>query len=164
MKTLPVGLCGELTTMRPRPRPERGPQLVGIDRPVRLVERDVARDGAGQDRVGAVVLVERLEDDDLVARVEQPEHRRDHRLGRAAGDGDLGLRVDGAPAREVPRRRRGDRVAQRLRAPGDRVLVDVGVDGLGDRVLELGRAGEVREALGEADRAVLRPPAGSSRG
>ena len=52
-------------------------------------------------------------------------------------------------------RRGGDRVAQRLRAPGDRVLVDVVVDGLRGRVLQLGRAREVREALGQADRTVL---------
>ena len=82
-------------------RPERRAQLVRVDRPVGLVQRDVARHGAGQDRVGAVVLVVRLEDDDLVARVEQPQHRRDHRLGRAAGHGDLRLGVDRAPGREV---------------------------------------------------------------
>ena len=46
-----------------------------------------------------------------------------------------------------------DRVAQRLAAPGDRVLVDVVVDGRRGGVLELGRAREVGEALGEADRA-----------
>ena len=68
MNTLPVGLCGEFTTMPARPRPEGRAQLVGVDRPVRLVEGHVAGDGAGQDRVGAVVLVVGLEDDDLVAR------------------------------------------------------------------------------------------------
>ena len=78
----------------PRARPEGGAQLVGVDAPVRLVQRHVARDGAGEDGVGPVVLVERLEDDHLVARVHQRQHGRDHPLGRAAGDGDLGLRVD----------------------------------------------------------------------
>ena len=138
---------------RPGPRPERRAQLVGVDRPVRLVERHVARDGAGEDRVGAVVLVVRLEDDDLVARVEQPEHGGHHRLGRAAGDGDLGLGIDRAPAGELAGGRGRDRVAQRLAAPGDRVLVDVVADGGRGGVLELGRAREVGEALGQADRA-----------
>ena len=137
---------------RPGPRAECRAQLVRIDRPVRFVQRDVARDRAGQDRVGAVVLVVGLEHDDLVARVEQPEHGGHHRLGRAAGDGDLGLGVDRAPAGEVARRRRGDRVAQRLAPPGDGVLVDVVGDGGRGSRLELGRAREVGEALGEADR------------
>ena len=93
-KTLPVGLCGELTTIARVRLGERRPELVRVDRPVRLVEGDVAGRRPGQDRVRAVVLVERLEDDDLVARVDDPEHRRDHRLGRAAGDRDLRLGVD----------------------------------------------------------------------
>ena len=138
---------------RPRPRPERRAQLVGVDRPVRLVERHVARDGAGEDRVGSVVLVVRLEDDDLVARVQQPEHGGHHRLGRAAGDGHLGLGIDRAPAGEMAGGRGRDRVAQRLAAPGDRVLVDVVAHGRRGGVLELGRAREVGEALGQADRA-----------
>ena len=138
---------------RARARAERRAELLLVDRPVRLVERDVARRRTGQDRVRTVVLVERLEHDDLVARVEETEHRRDHRLGRAAGDGHLGLRVDRVPARELARGRRGDRVAQRLAAPGDGVLVDVGIDRGRDGRLQLGRAGEVGKALREADRA-----------
>ena len=57
------------------------------------------------------------------------EHRGDHRLGRAAGDGDL---VSGSIAPQAGKwsdRRGRDRVAERLGAPGDRVLVDVVVDG-----------------------------------
>ena len=72
MNTLPVGLCGELSDDAARPRAERRPQLVRVDRPVGLVERHVARHRAGQDRVRAVVLVVRLED------------RRPRRPGRAA--------------------------------------------------------------------------------
>ena len=45
----------------------------------------------------------------------------------------------------------GDGVAQRLGAPGDGVLVDVGLDRLAGGVLErLGR-GEIGEALGQVD-------------
>lgn len=130
---------------------ERGAKLHGIDGPVGLVEGHVARDRVGPDRVGSVVLVERLEDDDLVARVQEAEHRRDHRLGGTAGDGDLGLGVDLLPAREVARGDGGDGIPERLGAPGDGVLVDVRVDRIGDRSLELRRAGEVGEPLGQAD-------------
>ena len=137
-----------------RPGAERAAKLVRIDRPVRLVERHVAGHGLGEDRVRAVILVVRLEDHDFVARIEHAEHRRDHRLGRAARDRDLCLRVDLAEAREVARRRLGDGIAERLRAPGDRVLVDVSVDGIRDRPLELRRAREVGEALRQADRAL----------
>ena len=153
MNTLPVGLCGELRTIaRVRGVTARA-QLVRVERPVGRSERDVAGRRAGEDRVGPVVLVERLEDDDLVARVEDREHRGDHPLGRAAGDRDLGLRV-GLPARVGPGGLRRDRVAQRLRTPRDRVLVDVGEDGVGGSLLELVGCGEVGEALREADRAV----------
>ena len=48
-------------------------------------------------RVGHVVLVERLEDDDFVHRVHEGEHRRHDRLGRPAGDRHLALRVDVQP-------------------------------------------------------------------
>ena len=64
-------------------------QLVGIEAPVRLAQPDVFRLGAGEDRVGAVVLVERLEDDHLVARIDARQHRRHHRFGRSAADRDL---------------------------------------------------------------------------
>ena len=101
----------------PRSRREGVAELVGIDPPVRLVERDVARHGAGEDRIGPVVLVVRLEDDDLVAGVQDRHHRRDHPLGRAAGDGDL--RSRGRPASRdrsgssSPRSPRGSRARPR---------------------------------------------------
>ena len=136
---------------RPRPRGDRRAKLIGIDRPVRLVQRDVAGDGSGQDRVGAVVLIERLEDDHLVARVEQPEHRRDHPLGRTAGHRDLRLRID-HPAGVEAGGLRCDGIAERLRAPGDRVLVHVRIDRGGGGRFQLRRTGEVGKALGEADR------------
>ena len=135
---------------RPGPRRHGGPQLIGIDRPVRFVERHVSRGGPGEDRVGAVVLVERLEHDDLVARVEQAEHRRDHSLGRAAHHRDLGIRVR-LPARVEAGGLGGDGPAERRRAGDDRVLVDVGKERGRGRLLELGRGREVREALGQAD-------------
>src|SRR4029079_19608166 len=68
----------------------------------------------------------------------------------AVDDGDLRLGVDG-PGRVEPGRLRGDRIAERLRPEGDRLIVVVGGDGFGGGRLELRRAGEVGEALGEAD-------------
>ena len=53
--------------------------------------------GAGQDGVGTVVLVERLEDHDFVARVDRRQHGGDHRFGRAATHGDLRVGVDRDP-------------------------------------------------------------------
>ena len=147
-------VVGRVDDDRPRPGPDRGAQLVGVDRPVGLVERHVARHRAREDRVGPVVLVERLEDHDLVAGVDQPEHRRDHPLGGAAHDRDVGVGAR-RPARMPASRLRGDRLAQRLRAPRDRVLVDVGEERGRGRLLQLLRRREVREALGEAHRAGL---------
>src|SRR5207249_1966394 len=48
------------------------------------------------------------------------------------------------------------RVAEALRAPGDRVLVDVVEDRRARGLLELQRRGEVGEALRQVDRVVLR--------
>ena len=159
VNTLPVGLCGVLSTRPARPWRERSAQLVGVESPIGLVERDEARHGAGEDRVRAVVLVERLEDHDLVARVQEREHRRDHSLGRAAGHRDVGLRVD-RPVGIEPLRLGTDGVAEVLGAPRDCVLVDVVVNRSAGGFLELGRTGEVGEALGEVDRVVLLGDAG----
>ena len=49
-------------------------QLVGIEAPVGLAQPHVLRLGAGEDRVGAVVLVERLEDDHFVAGIDARQH------------------------------------------------------------------------------------------
>ena len=131
---------------------ERARELVGIERPVGLAQRHEPRHRARENRVGPVVLVERLEDDHLVAGIDDAEHRRDHRLGRAAADGDLRVGIDrhAVPAREVV----GDRVAQAPRAPGHRVLVDVGVDGARRRRLDLGRRRKIGKPLRQVDRAV----------
>ena len=129
------------------------PQLVLVERPVRLVEAHVAGHRSREDGVRPVVLVERLEDDDLLARVHHRQHRGDHGLGRAAGHREvpLGVHVHAVERPVAP----GERVAQRLGAPGDRVLVDVPADGLDGGLLDLGGRREVREPLGEVHAAVL---------
>ena len=137
---------------RPRPRAERGGQRLRIERPVGRMQRDVAGRRPRQDGIRAVVLVERLEHDHLVAGVDRRQHRRHHRLGRTAAHRHLRLGIDrhAVPPREVA----GHRLAQRLRAPRHRVLVDVGGDGRpGRRLQRLGR-GEVGEPLRQVHRPV----------
>jgi hypothetical protein len=135
-----------------RSRREGGGEQVEVERAAGL-ERHVHRARVRQDRVGAVVLIERLEHDHLVAGVHQREQRRDHRLGGAAGDGDLALGIGLEPValRVHPRQH----VAEPVGTPGDRVLVDVGPDGADCCLLEgLGRW-KIGEALGEIEGVVL---------
>ena len=128
---------------------ERRGQLVGIERPVWLAQRDVSRRGARQNRIRPVVLVEGLEDDDFVARIDEGHHGGHHRLGRAAAHRDL---LVGNHAESVaPLELASDRLAQRARAPRDRVLVDVGVDCRTRRVLDGGGRRKIRKSLRQVD-------------
>ena len=72
----------------------------------------------------------------------------------AAADGDLLVGDDrhAVAARELAR----DRLAQRPRAPGDGVLVDVGVDGRAGRVLDRRRRRKIGKPLRQVDAAVQR--------
>jgi hypothetical protein len=153
----PVDLARRVVGMaeehRLDPGPERRPQLRLVERPVRLAHGHEPGHGAGQDRVGLVVLVPRLEQHNLVAGVEQRERDGDQRLGRPARHAELGLRVD-LPSRIGPGRLRRDRRPELWGAERHRVLVVVGLDRRAGRLLELGRARVVREALPEVDRAV----------
>src|SRR5215510_9352291 len=54
----------------------------------------------------------------------------------------------------MPFRLCGDGFAKTLGAPGDRVLIDVSVDGFAGRAFDVFRGREVGEALREIDRAV----------
>ena len=138
---------------RLRPVVEGGRQLVWVECPIRLVQRHVARRRAGQNRVGAVVLVERLEDHHFVARIDDGHHRGHHGLGRAAAHGDLLVGADrhAVAARELA----GNCLAQRSGAPRHRVLVDVGLDGGARRVLDRLGGRKVGESLREIHATVL---------
>ena len=74
--------------------------------------------------VGAVVFVVGFEDHNLVARIGNGEQRRDHALGGAAANCDfpLGIDLQAVMAAILG----GDGVAERLGAPGDGVLINVG--------------------------------------
>ncbi len=131
---------------------ERLRQPVEIERPPRL-DRNEYRFGAAENRVGAVILVERLQHDHLVARIDQRQHGGRHRLSRAAGDGDLGLGIDrhAIPVRILLRQR----IPQALRPPRHGVLIDVGADRLRGRLLQHLGAREVGKALRQVDGVVL---------
>ena len=107
----------------------------------------------GQDRVRAVVLVKRREDNDLVPRVRHGHHGGHHRLGAAAGHNDLIVGVN-CPA-HIAGLLGGQRLAEVLRAPGDGVLVVVLVRDLGQTVQNCFGRVKIREALGKVHRAVL---------
>ena len=111
---------------------------------------DVARDGARQDRVRAVILVERLEHHDLVARIEDRQHRRDHALGGAADNRNLRVGID-RPAGIGSAGLGGDGVTKALGPPGDGVLVDIRVEGGLGCFLQLRRTWKVWEALCQVD-------------
>ena len=109
VNTLPVGLCGVLTsTSRVRAR-ERGRELVRVERPVRRAQRHDPPLGAGHGDAGRVGVVERLEAHDLVAGLAQREQRGGDRLRGARGDEHLavGVELDGrgsaAGGRRSPR-------------------------------------------------------------
>ena len=95
MKTLPVGLWGELSSTQAGPRRDRGPQRRRDRSGSRAGEasRPCARAPAigGAGGVGVVV---RLERHDLVAGLAQREERRGDRLGRARGDEHLGVGIE----------------------------------------------------------------------
>ena len=120
------------------------------------VERHVDGLGTRKDRVGAVVLVERREDDDLIAGVRDRHHGGHHGLGGAAGDYDILVGVHRHAHKVLLFG--GKRLAHGLGAPGDGGLVieRLGIGGDGAEAIEQLRRGiEVREALREIDSAVL---------
>ena len=157
-KHLPRGVVGSIDDDRLGPVPEGALELGRVVGPVGLAQPHEARARAAQDGVGAVVLVERLEHDDLLAGIDQGEQGRGHALGGAAAHRDLGLRVVVEPA-EAPRLA-DQGLAQSLRSPGDGVLVDVGLERPGGLVLDRRRRREVREALGEVDAVVFQAQPG----
>ena len=131
---------------------------VRVEREVGRLQRHEHRLGAGDDAARAVVLVEGLEDDDLVGRVEHGQQRRQHGLGGAAADRDVKVGVDLHPVELAVLG--GDRPPQARRAPGDRVLMEVAVDRAVRRLDQLWRRREVGHALGQVHASELVDDAG----
>ena len=148
-KTLPVGLLGEFRMMALVRGVKARAQFLRVEAPVGRLQPDVTRGGAAQLGVGAVVLVERLEQHHFVARIEHGQQRGDHALGGAAADRDFAVGVEfhaiGPPVFGC------DGIAKRLGAPGDGVLIDVGVDGFGRGALQNRGRGKIGEALRQID-------------
>ena len=143
---------------RTRALREGAPQAVGIELPARRLQRDVDLASGREAHGRQVVLVERLDDDHLVARVDHGEDRGADRLGHAAGDDDVAVGVEAQPVEFLHRPR--DRRSQRRDAPGDRVLVVAAVEGRVGGGNDLRRRREVRKTLRQVHRLVAEREAG----
>ena len=152
-KTLPEGLFGLLKTMaRVRELTARASRS-GSNEKSGAPAGPQTGSAPAMMQHGAVVLVERLEDDDLVPRVQDGQQGGQHGLGGAGALHDVPVGLD-VHAVELPVLLR-DGPPERRRAPGDRVLVEVAVDGAVGRLDQLPRRGKVRHALGQVDAVVL---------
>ena len=125
-------------------------EFVFVEGPVRLAELHVARRGAGDNRVGPVVFVERLEYDDLVARIDDGQQHVDHRFGGTTRNGDLALRID-VEIHELLRFVH-QRIAEAFCAPRYGVLIDIRENRVGRRLLQHFGSSEVWESLRQIDR------------
>ena len=72
---------------------KRSGELVAVKRPIRRLEFYKARQGAGKIRIRPVILIERLEDDDFVAGIDDRHHAGHHGFRRAAADGDFAFGI-----------------------------------------------------------------------
>ena len=130
-------------------------RLQGIERqrPVRRLEPDQPRHGAGAAHDRQIGIVERLDQNHLVAGLDEPEQGARQRFGSARGDYHLARPVDLQVVE--PFGVRGHRLAQGRDAHHRWILVDAVrqvVRGRGDHVV---RPVAVRESLAEIDRVVL---------
>ena len=115
-------------------------------------KRDVPRGGPRQRGIGPVVFVEGLEDDHLVCRIDDGQQRRHHRLGGAAGDGDVQVGIHVDPV--VPAELFGNCLAQPRSAPGDGVLIVAFPQRLCRGVEQFTRRVEIGKSLGQVDAVV----------
>ena len=125
--------------------------------------------------VGRVGVVGRLEHDHLVARIDDRQDGVVQQLGRAAGHGDLGVRIDRRASGPAPPVVVRQRPPQPRQAGAGRVLVAVLADVARRRLLDEVRRREVGEPLPQVGGAVLdrqggdlgedrRPDPGDARG
>ena len=132
---------------------ERILEHVRVKVEIRRHERHINRLCAGQDGIRAVILVERGENDDFIARIGDCHHRSHHRLGAAAGGDDFGVRID--PAAHEIGLLGGQRLTEVLRPPGNGILVVILVGHLRQTVEQLLRRLKVRETLRQVNRVIL---------
>src|SRR6202000_2804110 len=100
-----------------------------------------------------IALVERLEDDHLVAWIRRRKQRRGHAFRSAAASRNFKLRVQfqAVASGVLPR----DGSAKRLCAPGDGILIVIRFNSFNRRPFEIDRRGEIRESLRQVDGAML---------
>ena len=117
------------------------------------MQLNVAWRGAGNDRVGTIILVERFENDDFVTRINNRKQHIDHCFRRTARDGNLALRID-IDAHEFFRLV-NERVAEILCAPRDCILVDIREYRVRSRFLEHIGSREIGKSLREINGVML---------
>ncbi len=116
-----------------------------IKSPVRTAKLNESRSRAGDDRIRAVVLVERLEDDDFIAGIDHGQQHVDHAFGGSAADRDFAFRIDIDSQKAFCLYGQG--IAELFRTPGDGVLVDVGENRIGGGLLQDFGRGKIRKPL-----------------
>ncbi|MNI23995.1 hypothetical protein D3C73_776000 [compost metagenome] len=134
-------------------RGDRRTHAVPVDGEGLRIQRHVHRRGTGQLDRRFVAVVGRVEHDHFLTGTHHGVDGVEDRLGGAAGDGDLGVRID-LRAVQV-QRLLCDGLAQRCHAGHRRVLVQAGGHRLGGFVDQTLRRGEIREPLAEVDRAMF---------
>ena len=117
------------------------------------IERYITRRCVCKDRIRPVILIERLEQDDLVARIDRGHHRRDHPFGRAARYSYLAFGIDIEP--EIRHRLLCDRLAKFLYAPRYCVLIMIGKNGVDRRLLYLLRRLPIGKSLTQIHGAIF---------
>ena len=70
------------------------PEFFWIKGKLGWTQRDIDRNGSGQDGVGSIIFIEGREDHNLVARIAGGHHGGHHSLRTAAGDNHIGFGVN----------------------------------------------------------------------
>ncbi len=103
---------------------------------------------SAQQCIRIVILVKRFENNHFIARI--GDRRSNDAIMPSVGpaaDRNLALRIGFEPIR--PHVFSRDGLPERLRPPGDRILVMIGENGLDRRLFQFRRSGEIRKPLGE---------------
>ncbi len=148
---LAAGVGGRVDDDGAGARGDGGLESVGVEREIGIGERD--EDGVDAQRLerGDVVAVEGLEEQNLVAGIDQRHDGRVKSAGGAGGDKDFGLGVVGERVVALLLRRNG--VAQAVNAVEAGVDVVAGVNGRDGFGLDRRGHGGVADALGQVDAA-----------
>ena len=136
-------------------------QTLPIDSKVQQCQRHMHATPTGQLHRGLVTVVARVEHDGFIPRMNQRLHRAKDRLGGAGGDGDLavGITLHAVAAGDLRRH-----LLAQTGQPGHwRILVAPFHDMARDGFAQCLRPVEIREALGQIDRASLQSELGHPR-